>query len=483
MNKLLSAIVILAVLLTLPVATLAEDYDDALDAAFDAGSLAFAHADFPLPDPETCEIVMPPDALWQFIGIEPMDEAQIRAALRQADVAVCSYAPDGQSGIGLLAVGGAALPFALSPGRLAIIWPNEERGVYDQYGMPGTLYKHFYLNQDTSAGPFAMGEQGAIWSPGGRYCCTLNGMRVLQQMRVEFGAPLILDTQTGELFAVDSFGPQLMRPDGGFWIDGCFAGDESAFYAVTYSNRYAKQYTLVRYDLETYEAAPCAGFEINSLPAMTALGDGSMFALIDTRRQDEPQALARVAPDGSVETREFMLADENWRLRAVSACGSAESGWTLLRGAFILREMDGQGYFGLVRLRPGDDLLDGTDTIWALSAESGQFEALGAEQLSGTMVDWVSTFIPGHMQILDVALSPGGRYAAVFAAMTGPRQGETALLIVRLSDMAVLPAQGVDIDASEMWVTRANRGRALMSWSEAGLLLTTTGLWQPEARN
>ena len=83
MNKLLSAIVILAVLLTLPVAALAEDYDDALDAAFDAGSLAFAHADFPLPDPETCEIVMPPDALWQFIGIEPMDEAQIRAVVRE----------------------------------------------------------------------------------------------------------------------------------------------------------------------------------------------------------------------------------------------------------------------------------------------------------------------------------------------------------------------------------------------------------------
>lgn len=478
MNKLLSMLIALALLLTLAVAALAEGCDDALDAAFDAGSLAFVKADDRMPDPDSCEIVMPPDELWHFSGIEPMNEAQIRAAFKQGNVAVCSYAPDGESGIGLLAVGEAALPFALSPGRLAIIWPNEARGVYDQYGLLGTVYERFYLYRDQSAGPFAMGEQGAIWSSGGRYCCVMNGMRVLQQMRVEYGAPLILDTQTGELFALDSFNSNLMSADGGCWIDGCFAADESAFYAMVISARYDKSYTLVRYDLETYEAAPCASFDVNSRPAMARLEDGSMFALLDAKRQDEPQTLAHIVPDGSVETREFMLADENWRLRAVSACGSADSGWALLRGAFILREIDGEGYFGIVRLHPGDDLSDGADTIWALSTDTQQFEVLGEEQLSGTMVDWMSTFIPGHMQILDVTLSPGGRYAAVFAAMTAARQGETALLIVRLSDMAVLPAQGVDIGTGEAWVTRANRGRALMSWSEAGLLLTTTGLWQ-----
>ena len=84
----------------------AESCDDVLDAAFEAGRVTFTQAGFPMPDPAACEIVMPPDELWQFAGIEPMDEAQIRSALAEAGPAVFSYAPDGRSGIGILSSGG-----------------------------------------------------------------------------------------------------------------------------------------------------------------------------------------------------------------------------------------------------------------------------------------------------------------------------------------------------------------------------------------
>ena len=105
MKKLLAILITLALLLcALPALT--EGYDDALDAAFEAGRVKFTQANYPLPDLATCEIVAPPDELWQFAGIEPMDEAQMRAVLTQAELTVFSYAPDGQSGIGLLAVGG-----------------------------------------------------------------------------------------------------------------------------------------------------------------------------------------------------------------------------------------------------------------------------------------------------------------------------------------------------------------------------------------
>ena len=111
MKKLLAIALILSLLLcALP--ALAESYDDALDAAFKAGRVAFTRADFPLPDLATCEIVAPPNEFWQFIGVEAMDEAQMRATLAQAELAVFSYAPDGRSGIGMLAVGEGALPFA-----------------------------------------------------------------------------------------------------------------------------------------------------------------------------------------------------------------------------------------------------------------------------------------------------------------------------------------------------------------------------------
>ena len=476
MKKLLAILLILSMLLcALP--ALAEGFDDALDAAFEAGRVKFTQANYPLPDLATCELVAPPDELWQFAGIEPMDEAQMRAVLTQAELTVFSYAPDGQSGIGLLAVGGAALPFAMSPDRLAIIWPREDRGVQDAYGLMDKVYHRFYFGQDLGAGPFGMGEEGAIWSPTGRYCCVVNGMRVLREGRVEFGAPCMVDTQTGELCALDAFYPKLMSEDGGCWIGGCFARDDSAFYAMAVARRYDDRYTLVRYDLETFEATPCAGFEVNSLPAMAMLADGNIFALLDHRKNDDPQALARIAPDGSTETRELLMKGDFWRLRVASACCSAESGWALLRGAFITADIPG-GYLSLQRLRAADGFSEWAETLWVLSADTLQFEALDAAQLPETPKEWATQFVDRHMQILDARLSPNGRYAAVLAMMNGARHGETMLLMVRLEDMAVLPVQGVNLGKTDRWVMGAGTGIHMMSWSEAGLLLSTSGLWQ-----
>ena len=107
-----------------------------------------------------------------------------------------------------------------------------------------------------------------------------------------------------------------------------------------------------------------------------------------------------------------------------------------------------------------------------------QFEALDAAHMPATAVEWVQDFISRHMQVLNMAMSPDGRYAAVFAAGAGARHGESALLIVRLEDMAILPAQGVDMGNIEPWVMGAVRNKHLLSWSEAGLMLSTSGLWQ-----
>ena len=251
---------------------------------------------------------------------------------------------------------------------------------------------------------------------------------------------------------------------------------------MTFANRYEDRYTLVRYDLETCEAAPCAGFAVNSLPAMTMLADGNIFALLDSWKRDDPQMLASIAPDGSVATREMLLKGDIWRFRAVSACCSAESGWALLRGTFILDDNLG-GYLGLQRLRVADGFAEGAETLWMLSADTHQFEALDKSQLPDTQKEWAMQFMSQHMRLLDVKLSPDGCYAAVFAAGVGARRDESALLIVRLEDMAVLPAQGVDMGNTDPWVQGMTSGQHLMSWSEAGLLLSTSGLWQLEAQD
>ena len=110
MKKLLAILLILSMLLcALP--ALAEGFDDALDAAFEAGRVKFTQANYPLPDLAACEIVAPPDELWQFAGIEPMNEAQMRAVLTQAELAVFSYAPWRSSGPGRIGV--FRIPMAL----------------------------------------------------------------------------------------------------------------------------------------------------------------------------------------------------------------------------------------------------------------------------------------------------------------------------------------------------------------------------------
>ena len=147
--------------------------------------------------------------------------------------------------------------------------------------------------------------------------------------------------------------------------------------------------------------------------------------------------------------------------------------------ALILSDVEGGGgYFSLLRVNAADRLSKGADILWTLSADTLRFEALEAAQMPGTAVEWVTDFISGHMQVLNTAMSPDGRYAAVFAAGAGARHGESALLIVRLEDMSVLPAQGVDMGNIEPWVVGAVKRKHLMSWSEAGLMLSTSGLWQ-----
>ena len=121
MKKLLAILIALSLLLcALP--AMAEGYDDALDAAFEAGRVAFTKADFPLPDLATCEIVAPPDELWQFAGIKPMDEAQMRAVLAQA----VSGWNDMRTAEGELSLGD------LKPGQWRFLTDDEVRTILEE---------------------------------------------------------------------------------------------------------------------------------------------------------------------------------------------------------------------------------------------------------------------------------------------------------------------------------------------------------------
>lgn len=452
-------------------------YDEMLDAAFYVGSVRFAHADYIIPDPAECEIIMPPAELWKMLGIESVSEQQIRQTLAQSMFIVVNYAPDGSHGIGIVGINDVPLSFAFSPERISIICLTEERGVFNEVGMLGIIYSNHYLKFNPQM-PLGMGDEGIIWSPGGRYFCILNSTAFFQQMRQEYAAPVIIDTYTGEMFAVDSFGNRPMAAGYGAWITGCFSEDEQHFYAMIVSDRYSSRYELVRYDLNTFECTPISGFACNPLPVLTMLTDGSFVSLIDTTGKDVNQALVRVAEDGAVAPQELLAKGENWRSRATRAYSSAESGWTLLRGALLYQNGDQTNDISyLLRKRVDEADTEWWNTIWTIDAETCQPHAYNEDDISNMFSSESSAkeSVKGHMAIVDAKLSPNGKYAALLLV----NREKAALIIVRLEDMKALEAQGVEL--GEYYETlKANYSRSLpfLSWSEAGIMLMGRDLWQ-----
>ena len=324
------------------------------------------------------------------------------------------------------------------------------------------------------------GDEGAIWSPGGRYFCVFNATVIFQQLRLENGSPIIVDTQTGEMFAVDSFSDRMSDENFGFWYGGCFSADERSFYAMVCSSRYENRYTPVRYDLETLTAEPCGeGFTVNAVPGVARLEDGSLLFLLDKFKREEAQAVVRLAPDGTVRKQALPLASADWSFLGRRFAFSPESGWALIRGSIFTAETNGES-FGLVRLRPADAPAEGTGTVWTITAEPCAAEAWDAASLTEQLATDVERirFQDAHLGILDMKLSPDGRYAALLTA----REGEIWLLILRLEDMAILPAEGVDAGAFRQLIPLENGGIPALNWSEAGLLdINGQTLWRPAA--
>ncbi len=467
---------------------LADDYDSAIDAMFDSGKVVFRQVPFRMPDPEACEIVLPPAEYWDFVGYDEMSEGQLRGALETAQYMIASYAPDGESGLGMLGVGNAILPVAVSANRVAVICPTEGRGVYGEEGALGKVFGHLYLKPNPKQ-YFGMGDEGVIWSPSGRYFCIINNTALLQQMQTVYGSPILVDTQTGEMFSIDSFSHKLTSPDGGWWLAGCFSGDEQYFYALVCSNRYSKRYTLVRYDIETCETTPCGeGFDSNGLPTISLLQNGNILVLVDAYKAEQTQALSVISPEGTTETTPLSFNTETWKFMPRRLNYSAKSGWGLLRGWLYgkpaLQLNTDKPVFGYALQRMRLDSNGGTDTVWMISAEAQIAVEYGVDQIQEVIATArdVYEFIQQHMLIADVKLSPDGRYAAVLVVKRDNLQNliNSKVLIIRLEDMKTLPAEGIDIDenTAENLTLFVDQSIARLNWSQAGLLCLWNGLWQ-----
>ena len=449
-----------------------DDYDAWLDLAFEDGEVRFAAVEPALPDFDTCELVIP-DIIWNTLAASGVDETRLRALIKQGTITPVSFSPDGACLAAILDVDIGSTPVVISGERMALIYPTESRGVEDIYGNLQKTYDSWIANPRR---PMGAGDEGFIWSPGGHYFCVPNVNTMLVNMQFARVNPIVVDTWTGEMFLVDTYSDKIFDDSNGAMITGCFSEDERYFYELFYGTGYSTRTMLLRYDLETFEVQPLAGLETNGYPALSMLRDGRMLTISDTMQRDKFQGLAVMSPEGGLEITPMPVPLRAWY--ANRTYYSAKSGWLLVRGR--TQGSASTMLTAIQRVQPDSDPARELNAAWALNWDEGVMDPLDLTKLdpesSALDEDDLIEALAPYAILLDVKLSPDGRYAAMLAV----KDNEAQVYIARLKDMALLPAGDIEVDTSVL-VGAASGGAPLLSWSEAGLLVFANGvpaLWQ-----
>ncbi len=470
--------------------------DQALDKAFAAGKAVFAETAVPLPNPETCEIVMPPDSFWETYGYDNPGEEALRSALADGELKISSYAPDGSRAAGYL----GNYPVIVSEGKVLLIHPEETRGVEDRYYtlklFTRTLYGSEYARPNGKTykvrGTFCASPKGMIWSPDSRYLAMVYVSGSSSIQRPDFKYPVLTDTRTGGFFCIDSFSQNLKDPETfGEWNDGCFSGDGLYFYALgreAESNRYK----FLRYDLATFEKTVIAATDEGQTAyplsqSLTAGPDGSvnLVTYLAESGSDPVQhyALLHAGADGVLSAQPLLMGQPIAYLIPRDIAASARSGDALI--LYISTDsgyLDGSRYVlpfsqALVHARmgePGDE----ANTAWLIRSDSLAVEAVPSAGLKDLHMsvdsDEYRALRSRYMSLRCVAMSPDGKYAAVLADYPDSKN-EAVLLLIRLEDMKTLPVESELLKEAGDYVRRYGN-QLSVKWTDEGLLVDQLGL-------
>ena len=542
-------------------------YDTALDAAFSSIRIVFTRKAFPKPDPTTCRITVPPEEALDFIvsevpskgksgdtesaaaqstgssvrsavpgqkKTEPesaeqtaeekaeeqkakirLDEATVRDMLAQGELVVISYSPDGKRGVGYLGTEEHAAPVVVTEDSVSVVYPSPDRGVEDTYGKERTYYRMYWLSYNHNC-PLGTGPDGMIWSPGGRYCCGMNVAAAETSRQFVLGMPVIVDTETGEMFLLDAYSNNVFT-DGGYLAGGAFSEDERYFFgafcgSMDFMPDSDSRYAVVRYDLATCEAELVTGSDC-PVVSVAALPGGQLLLLYQKygKEQDSLPDLAVVSGNDCTDRIVTAFLDQvaNYRLTTFPASGTG------VLQAFrhdSLRAVPGGGEgtgslytprfcvdcLGI--LQPDRSLAENLDSVWvifgniwapqAVREDASAFRSWQtAEELfmsaDASLIDYYRGNVDVPWMIWETEFSPDGRYLAILAStqQANPDEKDARLLILRLSDMQLIPAYGIPLDweKNKMYISRSQT--RIMDWTAAGMIWNVDGkptLWQLE---
>ena len=493
MKQAISAFLIQILLTMFAQSSAPADYDAVLDEAFEKGSAVFERVDFSLPDAGSCIFTLPPQDVLTEFGLDVPDEATLRRKLNTADTTVYSYSPDGTRAIGVISLGERYLPFAASPGRIASIFPSAERSAPDEFGLLGDYYKWFMVEQPDYH-RMNLGADGAVWSPGGRYVFISNYANATARLENLYALPAIVDCLSGELFLLDSqVSNNVLQKGAVFALSGCFSPDEQYFYISYMGSKYEDStYRLLRYDLETKECTQ-VGQDLNwaAPPSLFLTCKGELLCLESSYRSVEGPRLVFSPTDGSAVSCIDVPDSDVWHSRFLRYC--AKTGMAIIEGeSGLQRNIVNARAFKLIDTENVTNEMQ--DTVYYAISSPKTIEPIDSARRDEILSDLPANFsyMTGMGSVIHAEFSPGGRYAAILAGINNEeelingtayeRDFIGALFLMRLSDGAVLRAEGIDFGAwREFYFSIAIEGiYPVFSWSEAGLLLYTDGvsLWK-----
>lgn len=327
-----------------------------------------------------------------------------------------SISPDGR--VSLYSAGNA-LAVVHENGSILPVTVSDIRGAADAYGN---------LNKVAARGAAAIGNEGVVWSPNGRYAAIVNQSRVVQMMQFIYD-PIVIDTQTGEMFLLAAYNNKLAKDDCGVMLTACFSADSRYLYAVIMGSLNGARFSLMQYDLETLTASVLHTWEdLTYWPSLAQLADGSFLLLTDAHKVNEFTGTLRIVPsaDGAAASKaEFTQRMLFFYPRSMQY--SAKSGHALI----LSNSIQGSNcYSNLLHLTPDEgDLVP--DTYWAVSS-------LKASAVTKMVKNELQS--PSAVRIHAMRLSPDGERALLLCS----EGAEYALLMLRLSDGALTQVTGVD---------------------------------------
>ncbi len=493
MKRVSLTLLILILLMMFTQSSALADYDVILDEAFAKGSAVFERADFSLPDAGSCIFTLPPQDVLTEYGLDVPDEATLRQKLNTADTTVYSYSPDGTHAIGVIALGEKYLPFAASPGRIVSIFPCAERSAPDEDGLLGDFYKWFMVEQPDYH-RMNLGADGAVWSPGGRYVFISNYANATTRLENLYALPAIVDCLSGEFFLLDSqVSNSILRKSAVLALAGCFSPDEKYFYISYMGTKYeGSTYRLLRYDLETKECTQ-VGKDLNwaAPPSLFLTRKGELLCLESSYKTVEGPRLVFSPTDGSALSCIDVPDSDVWQSRRLRYC--AKTGMAIIEGeSGLQRNIFNARAFKLIDTE--NVTAEMLDTVYYAISSPKTLEPIDSARRDEILSDLPGNFsyMTGMGSVIHAEFSPGGRYAAILAGINNEeelmngtayeREFIGALFLMRLSDGAVLRAEGIDFGTwREFYFSIVFEGMyPVFSWSEAGLLLYTDGvsLWK-----